>query len=1238
MTARRNAGLAAGVLAVYAIAQLLLPKGVPVEVLIPGAVAGALSALTAMALVLVFRSARVVNFAQANVGGFCATAVVLLVGVRGMSYWIAVPIGLVGGLLLGALIERGPLGPFRDAPRLIMTVATIGIAQFLGALTLFISGSNFSLFGWIVPNPFDVPVAAGSVVPFRLPSGWRLHVGSLVLTADYVAAAIAVPLVLVGLTWFFQRTDAGIGTRAAADSSERALLLGIPVRRLSLITWMVASFLSALGAILAAGVNGFQTNVPVGPESLIIPLVAAVIAGFDSLVVAFVASVALGLVQQTITWNYGDPSIVDLVMFALILVAMALRKRTATRVGGGDVEGFTGVREIRPLPAALARLPEVRIGKGVGLTLLLVLTAVVPLWLSSSSLTFFAFAAIFVIIGASLTLLAGWGGQISLGHFGIVGLGAGTTGWLLVDHGAPLLLCLVAAATVGTVAALVIGLPALRIRGIYLAVATLAFAAPASTFILNSSRFPALTPARIDPPLLFGRYDLSQARPFYYLCLLVALGVLGMLRNFRRSRIGRATIAVRDNERFAAAASISSVRVRLSAFALSGAIAGTAGGLYALALRGIPFGGFAPVFSLSAFTMVVVGGMGSAWGAVLGALFIYGSQYLLGPTAQLLTSGIGLLLVLRFAPGGLAALGYQARDRLLTLALARRKLNVNALFDREDDGMLQSVAAVPTETHGGLLQLEGVEAGYGHLQILFGITAGVDDGDVFALLGTNGAGKSTILKVIAGLLPERGGRVIFDGEDLAGLTPPQRVERGLVLVPGGRGIFAGLTVEENLRLGGWVARRRGDEAFLRTTTERIFTLFPVLAERRSQKAGLLSGGEQQMLTIAQALLCKPRLLMIDELSLGLAPSVVGQLLGVVRQLNEEGITIVLVEQSMNVAAEIAPKAIFLEKGQLRFAGPTAELASTETLVRSVFFANERPAAPIQAAVLGEETVLQVRGLAKSYGGVHAVRDVDLDLRAHQILGVIGANGAGKTTLFDLICGFTPADRGTVLLHGRDVGGRPPATRFHQGLGRTFQDLRLVPSLTVLETIAVALERHIDVREPVAATLGLPAALRSEASVRERAEDLVDSFNLQRYANSFVSELSTGTRRVVELAAATAHRPSVLVLDEPSSGLAQKEAEALVPVLLATRERLGAAIAIIEHDIPMIRALSDAVVCMHVGEVLATGSADSVLSDPAVISSYLGVDDVSINRSGAAADGSAKRMRVQAAATTARGAS
>jgi branched-chain amino acid transport system ATP-binding protein len=365
--------------------------------------------------------------------------------------------------------------------------------------------------------------------------------------------------------------------------------------------------------------------------------------------------------------------------------------------------------------------------------------------------------------------------------------------------------------------------------------------------------------------------------------------------------------------------------------------------------------------------------------------------------------------------------------------------------------------------------------------------------------------------------------------------------------------------------------------------------------------------------------------MIDELSLGLAPVVVGMLLDVVRTLNASGITVVLVEQSMNIATSIAPQAVFLEKGQVRFTGPTKELAADSDLVRSVFLRTTvksgrppgRPSPRRPPPVVHAERViaLEATGIDKSYGGVRAIDGADLAVYDGQILGVIGANGAGKTTLFDIISGMVRPDSGRVLLRGRDVTTMSASARAALGLGRTFQDLRLIPSMTVREVLALAHERHVEVREPVASVLGIGAALRSEAAVSRRVEELMATFNLEPFRNSFVNELSTGSRRVVELACAYANEPSVLILDEPSSGLAQREAEAMVELILDIKDRTRSAIAIIEHDIPVVLALSDEVVCMHLGQVLARGAPDAVLTDERVVAAYLGFDDVAVRRSG-----------------------
>ncbi|HZT64710.1 MAG TPA: ATP-binding protein [Acidimicrobiales bacterium] len=233
-----------------------------------------------------------------------------------------------------------------------------------------------------------------------------------------------------------------------------------------------------------------------------------------------------------------------------------------------------------------------------------------------------------------------------------------------------------------------------------------------------------------------------------------------------------------------------------------------------------------------------------------------------------------------------------------------------------------------------ILSVRGVDVSYGPVQVLFGVDLEVAEGEILALLGTNGAGKSTLLRAISGLVPIHGGAIFFDGEDITGLEPEESFALGLVQVPGGKGIFPSLTVAENLEVAVWASRRPPDE--VAAAREEVLDLFPALRRRYDQPAAVLSGGEQQMLTLGQAFISKPKLLMIDELSLGLAPVVVEELLGVVRRLHASGTSVVLVEQSVNVALTLSTRAVFMEKGEVRFTGPTAELLDRDDILRAVF--------------------------------------------------------------------------------------------------------------------------------------------------------------------------------------------------------------------------------------------------------------------------------------------------------------
>jgi ABC-type branched-subunit amino acid transport system ATPase component len=233
-----------------------------------------------------------------------------------------------------------------------------------------------------------------------------------------------------------------------------------------------------------------------------------------------------------------------------------------------------------------------------------------------------------------------------------------------------------------------------------------------------------------------------------------------------------------------------------------------------------------------------------------------------------------------------------------------------------------------------LLRVQDVDFSYGQLQVLFGISLEVRRGEALALLGTNGAGKSTLLRVVAGLERPTAGTVNFDGQDITGVRAERLATEGLALIPGGKAVFTDMTVEENLEMQ--ALGIRGDRGLVRDRRERVLHTFPRLAERLSQPAGRLSGGEQQQLALARALLLDPTLLCIDELSLGLAPVVVGELLEIVRRLHDEGTTLVVVEQSLNIAAQLCERAVFLEKGEVRFEGRTADLLEQDDIARAVF--------------------------------------------------------------------------------------------------------------------------------------------------------------------------------------------------------------------------------------------------------------------------------------------------------------
>ncbi|HEX3900866.1 MAG TPA: ATP-binding cassette domain-containing protein [Mycobacteriales bacterium] len=1203
----RHRALAVGVGVVLAVfvTHLVSAGSAPVGIILQGALFGSITGLLALGLVLTYRSDRIVNFAYGSMGGVGGTVGVLLYLGQHWSWPAAVAAGLVAGALVGALTELLVIRRFARSSRLILTVATIGLQQVLGGIEL------------KLPQWLGGPSLIGGFSTGLSKHG--VNVGPVLFTGNDLVVVIAVPVAILALAWYLLRTDSGIAVRAIADNRDRALLLGVPVRRLATIVWTVAGLLATLAVILPAPSQGLTIDAGAGPQVLLPALAAAVLAGMESLPIAVFAGVGLGVLNSLIAWNFNKQSVTTVAFLVVILVALLLQRGPIGRRDGAEETSLGVAGATREVPAALRRLPEVIAARVSVRVALLAAAILVPLACSPSTIRVFSDTAIFAIVAVSLVVLVGWSGQVSLGQYAFVGLGGILVGNLMTRWNLDFFVCLIAAAAAGGLLAVVIGLPALRIRGLFLAVTTLALAVAADGYFYNPTNFPSLIPSSITRPVLWKRFDLTSERSLYYLCLGVLVLAVVVVQGLRHSRPGRVMLATRDNPRAAAAMAVPTTRVTLLGFVISGSIAGIAGGLYATILQSIQFETYPPSDSILVFSMLIIGGVDSITGALLGVIAVQAAVHYY-PQYQLLITGTGLLFVLLVLPAGLASVVFGIRDRLLKLVARRHGIDLTAAADGAVSAEAVERASATTDKapSNALLRCEGVEVSYGPMQVLFGVDLDVADQEIVALLGTNGAGKSTMLKAVAGLLSAAPGKVWFDGTDITGMSPEQRAARGLALVPA-KSIFPSLNVAENLRVAGWLVRR--DQAKVDRGRAKTFELFPQLEDRQRQLAGTMSGGQQQMLSLAMALQSEPRVMLIDELSLGLAPSVVARLLDVVRELAEGGVTIVIVEQSVTVALEVAKRAVFLERGTARFSGETKDLLARSDVLRSVFIGGGTPTTTVAngakrrskaaqqrelAELVARPAVLECVNVGKSFGGIKVLNDIGMTIHKGEIVGLIGHNGAGKTTLFDVICGFLPADGGKVFLGGSDVTSFGAADRAVIGLGRSFQEARLYPGLTVAETVAVALERHLDSRDVVAAALRLPASTLSEAVVAERVRELLGRLGLTRYADTMIGELSTGTRRIVELACVMAQKPAVVLLDEPTAGVAQKETEALGPLLRQVRDETGATMLVIDHDMPLLTSLCDRLVALELGQVIAEGTPAAVLEDDRVIESYLGV--------------------------------
>jgi ABC-type branched-subunit amino acid transport system ATPase component/ABC-type branched-subunit amino acid transport system permease subunit len=948
----------------------LLGWSIPLQVVFNGLSLGLGYAVIAAGIVLIFRCSGIINFAQAAIGAFGVASFVVLFQNYHLPYPLAAGLGVAGAALLGVATELLVVRRLFDASRVVLLIATVGVAQLIAFLIFYV-----------------LPPVKGGPIPVAFEAKWaRFHVGdSLAVGTRQTSLVLLVAPVLIALAWFLTRTRLGLHIRAVADNPANARLVGVSPRKVSTLVWGMAAAFAGYTQIAVAPIVTRTADELAGVSStglLLRALVIAMAARMRSITVVVIAGLALGAFESLVAVNVDrDPGAFN--AFLLVAVLALVLALTRGRTRAGDTSIAIGVRST-PIPESLAGLRWVRRAPAAGMVLLLAIALLIPLVVEKpSQLLVWTEVLVVAIAAISLTLLTGWAGQLSLGHFAFAGVGGlamlaftrgqsmglglpivGNLATVTID--VPWLAAMALAIGLGVVFAVLVGLPALRVRGLFLAVTTLAFGFMAGSWMFNRAFWnggrQSVRSAIRERPELFG-VDFGEPRNYYYLCLAFLVATVVIVSHLRRTGAGRNMIAVRDNEAMTAASTVSPTRAKLTAFAVSGGLAALAGCLYAFLLPGFNATGdaspFSPEASLRLVAIVIIGGVGSIGGAILGTLWVLGLPALFGATdtVQLLTTNIGLLLLLLYLPGGL---------------------------------------------------IQVVQSGW----------------------------AATIR---------------------------------------------------------YAARTRG-------------------AATRS----------------------------------------------------------------------VTP-------------------AST------VAFHERRHATPVAGTPW-----LEAKGISVRFGGLLAVDDVSIRVGAGETVGLIGQNGSGKSTLLNAISGFVDHD-GSVSVLGRDVSSRAAHERHAIGLGRGFQDAGLFRSLSVRETVLVALEaRRRSLTLP--ALLALPPTNRWERTKRAEANDILDLLQLGQYADRRIEDLSTGTRRVVELACLVANGAKVLLLDEPTGGIAQREAEAFVPVVQRIQRDLDAAMVVIEHDMPLIMAISTRVYCLESGHIIASGIPHDVGNDPLVVASYLGTDDRALVRS------------------------
>ncbi len=910
------------------------------QIVFDGVVQGLAISVIAVGVVLVYRATRIINFAVGNMGVVGAAVLSLLVVQYHVPFWVAFVVALVLGLAFGAVVDLAIIRRLRKSPRVVVLVATIGVSQLAAAIAIKIP----------VPSTLSVHY------PSALSGIWT--VAGVTVRGSDVSILVIVPITLIALTWFLDRTTLGRTVKACASNPRLARLSSISPKMVSTMVWALAAALSTLSVILIAGESGAAGDLTtLGPQTLSLALVAAVIGGMTSFRRTIIASVVIGLLQSIVNFNFiAEPGLINLLLLITVVVAVLFNRE---RTDEGEVFAFTP--RARPIPVRLRTYRWARNVNKSGVFLLAAIAIVLPLiFTEPSTQQTFTEVLAFAICATSLTVLTGWLGQLSLGQMAFAGLGA-LFAARLVEGGVPFWLAIVATTAGSAVLATILGLSSLRVKGLYLAVVTFVFALAAQQYFFSLPILSGASSDGSDLPFVPGKlFSLSfpGQRTYYYVVLVILVVVLLVASRFRDSGVGRSIMAVRDNENAAAAYQVRPAWEKIRAFAIAGALAGMGGALLSGAYANVAFAGPGSFFvvdaSLSLVAMVVIGGMGSVTAAVIGAVWVIGIPAL-APNNQvlgLLTSSIGLLAVLLYFPRGLMQIAYDARDAFLSWADTRFGKEVAPTAPSAPTGTALPEpeireAAIPT------LAVADLRVTFGGNTAVDRVSLSVGAREIVGLIGSNGAGKSTLMNAVGGFVPATGSVRLGD-QEIGDKPPAYRAGLGLGRTFQSATLFPELTVTETLLVALEGKRETGvlstalalPRATRRSRHDRSAVADLVellgLGGYRDHYIADLSTGTRRVVELAGLLALDAKVLCLDEPTAGLAQretEAFGPLIVTVqRQLDA---SVLLIEHDMPLIMGISDRVYCLEAGSVIAEGRPAEVRDNPRVVASYLGTDER---------------------------------------------------------------------------------------------------------------------------------------------------------------------------------------------------------------------------------------------------------------------------------------------------------